>query len=78
MSCETIVYEIEYINDDYDVMLNYRDTICGYDFLETIYESKIGFNSIKAEELINAYKKSNKKPAFKINKDKDYVIYISY
>lgn len=79
MSCETDIYEVELINDDYDVLLNFKDAICGYDFLEHLpYGVSLGYNSIKYQDLVNAFKTLGKKPNFEIEKEKDYVIYVSY
>lgn len=78
MSCEVVIYEVETINDDYDVLLNYKTEISGYDFLEHLpYGVSLGYNSIKYGDLLNALKVTNNKTSY-LDKEKDYVLYVSY
>lgn len=78
MSCETVIYEVEAINDN-DVLLKYKQSVCGYDFLEYLpFGVEPDYNRIKPKELIKAFKGSKRTLDFDIDIDKDYVIDVSY
>lgn len=77
MSCEIQIYEVE-LNDTNDVLLKYKQTVVGYNFLDYLYNIKIGYNSIKYSDLLKAFKSIDVKPDFDINKEYDYVIDVSY
>lgn len=77
MSCEVQIYQVE-LNDNDDVLLKYKQTVVGYDFLDYLYNMKIGYNSIKYGDLLTAFRQSGITPEFDINRDYDYVIDVSY